>query len=109
MPFASQTTAEYVMGAVEAVVVNGQATSVDLIAQFLGTTLPNATAAIDMAVELGLLAANGANFVVLSPLCRFTTNADQKTAVLRILLEHYRPFTCSGSEHAECIPSVSNS
>jgi hypothetical protein len=93
MPLTSQTTAEYVMGAVEAVVVNGSATSVDLIAAFLGTTVPNATAAIEMAVELGLLVAHGADFITLSPLCRFTTNAEQKTAVLRILLEHYRPFT----------------
>lgn len=93
MPLASQTTAEYVMGAVEAVAVNGRATSAALIAEFLGTTVPTATAAIEMAVELGLLAASGTDYVPLSPLCRFTTNAEQKTAVLRILLEHYRPFT----------------
>ena len=93
MPLASQTTAEHVMGAVEAVVVNGQATSLNLIAEFLGTTVPNATAAVEMAVELGLLVANGADYVVLSPLCRFTTNPEQKTAVLRIILENYRPFT----------------
>src|SRR5690348_15459769 len=93
MPLISQTTAKYVMGAVEAVVVNGRATSVNLIAEFLGTTVANATAAVEMAVELGLLAASGADFVTLSPLCRFTTNGEQKTAVLRILLEHYRPFT----------------
>jgi len=93
MPLASQTTAEHVMGAVEAVVVNGRPTSPDLVAEFLGTTLPNATAAVEMAVELGLLTPNGADFVVLSPLCRFTTNPEQKTAVLRILIENYRPFT----------------
>lgn len=73
--------------------MNGRATSVNLIAEFLGTTVANATAAVEMAVELGLLAASGADFVTLSPLCRFTTNGEQKTAVLRILLEHYRPFT----------------
>jgi hypothetical protein len=93
MPLASQTTAEHVMGAVEAVVVNGQPTSLNLIAEFLGTTVPNATAAVEMAGDLGLLVANGADYVVLSPLCRFTTNPEQKTAVLRILLENYRPFT----------------
>lgn len=93
MPLASQTTAEYVMGAVEAVVVNGRATSIDLVAEFLGTTLANATAAVEMAVELGLLTANGTDYVVLSPLCRFTTNSEQKTAVLRVLIENYRPFT----------------
>ena len=93
MPLASQTTAEHVMGAVEAVVVNGRATSLDLIAEFLGTTVPNATAAVEMAVELGLLAPSGNDYIVLSPLCRFTTNPEQKTAVLRILIENYRPFT----------------
>lgn len=93
MPLASQTTAEHVMGAVEAVIVNGQATSIDLIADFLGTTVPNAKAAIELAVELGLLAPTGNDYVILSPLCRFTTNPEQKTAVLRILIENYRPFT----------------
>jgi len=81
------------MGAVEAVVVNGQATSLDLIADFLGTTVPNAKAAVELAVEIGLLAPSGNDYVVLSPLCRFTTNPEQKTAVLRILIENYRPFT----------------
>ena len=80
------------MGAVEAVVVNGRPTSLDLVAEFLGTTVANAAAAVEMAVELGLLGPNGTEYVVLSPLCRFTTNPEQKTAVLRILLEHYRPF-----------------
>ena len=93
MPLASQTTADHVMGAVEAVVVNGRATSLTLIAEFLDTTPANATAAVDMAVELGLLGPSGADYVVLSPLCRFTTNPEQKTAVLRILIENYRPFT----------------
>lgn len=81
------------MGAVEAVVVNGRATSVNLIAEFLDTTVQNATAAVEMAVELGLLAPNGTEYVVASPMCRFTINSEQKTAVLRILIENYRPFT----------------
>ena len=94
MPLASQTSAEHVMGAVEAVVVNGRATSLDLIAEFLGTTVANATAAVEMAVELGLLAPNGNDCIILSPLCRFTTNPEQKTAVLRILIENYHLSSC---------------
>jgi hypothetical protein len=43
--------------------VNGQPTSLNLIAEFLGTTVPNATAAVEMAVELGLLVANGADYI----------------------------------------------
>jgi hypothetical protein len=93
MPLSSQTTAEHVMGAVEAVVVNGGPTTVDLIAEFLDTTTPNATAALEMALELGLLSQNGNTYITVSPLCRFTAIPEQKAAVLRILIESYRPFT----------------
>src|SRR5579859_7044496 len=93
MPLASQTTAEHVMGAVEAIVVNGRATSLAMVAEFLGTTPTSATAALEMATELGLVALNGANYITNSPLCRFTAIPDQKAAVLRILVESYHPFT----------------
>jgi hypothetical protein len=93
MAFASQTTADLVMGAVEALVVKGDPAALDFIAEFLDTTPANATAALDMAVELGLIVQNGNTFSVLSPLCRFTAIPEQKAAVLRILLECYRPFT----------------
>lgn len=93
MPLASQTTAEHVMGAVEAVVVNGSPMALDRIAEFLDTTPANATAALEMAVELGLLSVNGTTYTVLSPLCRFTAIPEQKAALLRILIESYRPFT----------------
>jgi len=93
MPLASQTTAEHVMGAVEAIVVNGGPTTLAMIAEFLDTTPANATAALDMATELGLVAMNGTEYVTNSPLCRFIAIPEQKAAVLRILIEHYRPFT----------------
>src|SRR2546422_706391 len=93
MPLASQTTAEHVMGAVEAVVVNGGPASLDLIAAFLDTTAANAIAALEMAAELGLVSQNGNVYAIISPLCRFTAIPEQKAAVLRILIEHYRPFT----------------
>lgn len=93
MPLAHQTTAEHVMGAVEAIVINGGPTPVALIAEFLETTPANATAALEMAVELGLVSQNGADYVTSSPLSRFTRIPDQKAAVLRILIESYRPFT----------------
>ena len=93
MPLASQTTAEHVMGAVEAIVVNGAPTNLAMIAEFLGTTPANATAALEMATELGLVTLNGADYITKSPLCRFTAIPDQKAAVLRILIESYRPFT----------------
>jgi len=93
MPLANQTTAEHVMSAVEAVVVHGGATPLDLIAQFLDITPQHATAALDLAVELGLLSVNGTDYTAISPLCRLTAIPDQKAAVLRILIESYRPFT----------------
>jgi len=93
MALASQTTAEHVMDAVEAIVVNGAPTNLTMIAEFLGTTPANATAALEMATELGLVALNGTDYNGVSPLCRFTAIPDQKAAVLRILIESYRPFT----------------
>lgn len=93
MPLVSQTTADHVMGAVEAIVINGGPTTPVMIAEFLETTPANATAALEMAVELGLVALNGTDYIVNSPLCRFTRTDDQKVAVLRILIESYRPFT----------------
>jgi len=94
MPLASQTTGDYVMGAVEAIVVNGKPTSLTMITEFLGTTAPNATAALELALELGLVSKNANNdYFTSSPLCRFTAIPKQKAAVLRILIENYRPFT----------------
>jgi hypothetical protein len=55
MPLASQTTGDYVIGAVEAIVVNGKPTSLGMITEFLGTTAAISTAALEMAVELGLV------------------------------------------------------
>jgi hypothetical protein len=81
------------MGAVEALVVHGGPTTIDLIAEFLDTTPANATAALEMAVELDLLSQNGNTYTTVGPLCRFTAIPEQKAAVLRILIESYRPFT----------------
>jgi hypothetical protein len=94
MPLASPSTAEHVMTAVESVVVNGGTTTAVLTAEFLETTPARATAALELAVELGLLVPNGNNgYGAASPLCRFTAVPDQKAAVLRIVIESYRPFT----------------
>ena len=49
---------------------------------------------MDLAADLGLLAKDGAEYTVASPLCRFlsTPHQMQKAAVLRIILESYDPF-----------------
>jgi hypothetical protein len=93
MALASPTTAEHVMTAVEALIVNGGTAAVDLVAEFLETTSARATAALDLAVDMGLVSQNGNNYSTASPLCRFTAVPDQKAAVLRIVIESYRPFT----------------
>ncbi|MBZ5565239.1 MAG: hypothetical protein LAP13_22810 [Acidobacteriia bacterium] len=80
------------MAAVEATVANGGRAEVALVAEFLETSAPRANAALDLAVELGLLAPDGTTYRAASPLCRFTSLADQKAAVLRIVLEGYQPF-----------------
>jgi len=92
MPLASPTTAEHVMGAVEAAVAHGGEASADLVAEFLETTPTRATAALDLAVDLGLLSSSAGIYRTVSPLCRFTSIPDQKAAVLRIVIEAYRPF-----------------
>ena len=92
MSLSSPTTAEHVMAAVEAAVANGGQATVDLVAGFLETSSPRAAAALNLAVDLGLLTHDGAAYRAASPLCRFTSLADQKAAVLRIVIEGYRPF-----------------
>lgn len=81
------------MAAVEAVVANGGQATVDVISAFLDTTVQNTVAALDMAIELGLVSNSGTNYVARNPLCRFTAIPEHKAAVLRIVIESYRPFT----------------
>ncbi|MBZ5706636.1 MAG: hypothetical protein LAN63_14900 [Acidobacteriia bacterium] len=92
MPLAAPTTAEQVMAAIEAVVANGATAEADMVAAFLDSTPVRATAALDMAVELGLLTKHANTYKATNPLCRYTLNADQKAAVLRVALEAYQPF-----------------
>jgi hypothetical protein len=80
------------MSAVEAVVANGGEAPLDLVAEFLQTTQPRAQAALDLAIDLGLLSSTSTAFKVASPLRRFTSIPDQKAAVLRNVIESYRPF-----------------
>jgi len=92
-PF-SPATAEQVVAAVEAVVVNQQSTSVDFVADFSDLTRDQAEAALKLAADLGLLSHGTGKYSVASPLCRFavTPNQMQRATILRILLESYQPF-----------------
>lgn len=90
------TTAEQVIATVEAVVVNNKRTTAAFAADF-SDNLPNvaqATAALEMAQDLGLVQKDGTGWVNGSPLSRFlsTWGQPQKASVLRIVLESYDVF-----------------
>ena len=88
----SQTNAEEIIGATDAVVQKHNGADIQLIADFLATTPTNAQNAANMAVELGLIRYDGtslyfpklpyANYLV-------TSNQIQKASVLRFFLEEY--------------------
>ena len=95
-PFAT-TTAEQVIATVEAVVVNNKRTTAAFAADF-SDNLPNvaqATAALEMAQDLGLVQKDGQAWINGSPLSRFlsTSAQPQKAAVMRIVLESYDAFS----------------
>jgi hypothetical protein len=91
----STTTAEQVIATVEAVIVNPNPTTAAFVAEFADLpTAARATAALEMAEDLGFLQKSGAAWVNLSMLSRLvsTFGQKQKSAVLRIVLESFEPF-----------------
>lgn len=92
-PFSS-ATAEQVVAVVEAVVVAGAPTKPEFVADFSDLPQPQAEEALKLSIDLGLLTHNAGRYVPSNPLCRFlvTPNQMQKAAVLRVLLESYKPF-----------------
>lgn len=92
-PF-SPATAEQVVAAVEAVVVNQRPTEVDFVADFLELTKDQAKAALELASDLNLLSSDAGKYLAASPLCRLVVSPNQmvKAAVLRVVLESYVPF-----------------
>lgn len=90
----SSATAESVVATVEAVFIKGGATSPQFAADFCQLPVDQASAAMELAVDLGLLRQAGKNFETGSPLCRFFATDDQmvKASALRLVLEAYEPF-----------------
>ncbi|MEO0684367.1 MAG: hypothetical protein AAFY76_04780 [Cyanobacteria bacterium J06649_11] len=91
-----QTTAEEIIGATDAVIQAGTGADLNLISEFLVTSLPNATNAANMAVELGLIELDTATNLY-SPAFPYaiylvTANQLQKASVLRLVLETYEPY-----------------
>lgn len=90
----SQSTAEQLIAAVNAVVANNVPTTPDLVAVFADIPRTQALAALELALDVGLLSENAGLFIVKNPLCRFfsTPNVQQKAAMLRVVLEFYDVF-----------------
>ncbi|NOS82834.1 MAG: hypothetical protein HOP32_14760 [Nitrospira sp.] len=87
-------TAEQVVSAVEAVIVNGKSTKPDFVAEFSDLTKSQSEAGLKLAVDLKLLAHDAGKYSVESFLCRFlvTPNQSHKASVLRLVLESFEPF-----------------
>src|SRR5687767_10046858 len=95
MPFhISQTTAEEIVGATDAVIQKGTGADVALIADFLTIPNQNALNAVSMAEELRLVKKVGTTYSPLFPYATYLVTGDlqQKAAVLRFILEEYQPY-----------------
>lgn len=91
-PFA-HSTAELVVQVVDAVQANRK-TRVEFVESFCALSQVQAESALKLAVDLGLLTSNKSEFEPSNPLVRFIGTPDEtrKAALLRIVLESYRPF-----------------
>jgi hypothetical protein len=90
-----QSTAEDVIAAVEAVIVNGKPTTIDFAAQFIDVPHDRAENALKLAVDLGFLSVNGnGDFTGSGPLSQMfiASTPPPKIAALRVALESYEPF-----------------
>jgi hypothetical protein len=87
-------TAEQVISAVEAVVAHGPDTSAAFVAAYSDMPADRAENALDLACELGLLTKAAALYSTHHPLSKLlrTPQVSEKAAVLRIVLEQFRPF-----------------
>lgn len=87
-------TAEQVISAVQAAVATARPVDSALVASFTDLSPTSAEAALNLAVDLGLLSENNGTFTPFSPLCHFaqTPKVAARAALLRIALESYEPF-----------------
>lgn len=91
----SPATAEQLIAAIEAVAIFQKPTSSAFVADFADLTPAQAEAALNLAVDIGFLRLQDHKYAIGNPLCRFfaSPDANQKAAVLRLLIESYLPFT----------------
>jgi hypothetical protein len=100
------TTADNVVGAVQAVVAGRGAATTQIVANYLDLPTANATRALELAEDLGLVRSDGTTYTTASPLSRLlaTPVLAQRAAVLRVAVEDYLPFRT----FRECLSSVTD-
>ena len=89
----SRSTAELTIQVAEAVYVNRKCIQ-QFVVDFCDLSNDQAQTALELAVDIGLIKKDGANYFPDTPLIRFICTPDEskKAALLRILLESYEPF-----------------
>jgi hypothetical protein len=95
MPYeVPRTTADHVVGAVDAALQSPSGVTAAVVAGFLECSEESALSALTMAAQLGLVRLDGGTFVPDSSCAPLlvVANRDQRTAVMRFLLEQYHPF-----------------
>jgi hypothetical protein len=97
------STAEQVVGAVEAAFVSATPVDAAIVASFADITAARARSALAMAADLGLLAEANESFSVASPLAAFLSTArpDISMAALRVALETHPAFRLFRSRLAQ--------
>lgn len=97
MPFnIVQTTAEDIIGVVDAILAKGQKCDKTFISEFADITLPQTENALQMALEMGLIEKLPDDLYFstsyLARLIVSARNSDNKAAILRLVLEQYEPY-----------------
>lgn len=96
MPYEIQTTtAEDIIGATDAALQQNDGADQNLVSDFLDIPLKNASNALTMAEQLGLIEfdQNGFAHAVYPFACYLvTSNPQQKAVILRLVLEQYYPY-----------------
>lgn len=89
-----ETTADAVVGVVEAVVAGRDVADLSMVASFVDLPAASAQAALQLAADLGLVTSSGDKYQAASPLARLfvTPRLEQKAAILRVAVEAYEPF-----------------
>lgn len=90
----SSATAEQVLSVVSAVVATQKPTDAQFVAWFCDLPQDPVEKALELAVDLGFLKRRSTKFSTVSPLCKHlrTPVAQEKAAILRVMIESYEPF-----------------